>query len=57
MRQLKITQSITTRDSSLSKYLKEVAQEQLINSDEEVKLAERIKQGDKSALDKLVCAN
>ena len=57
MRQLKITQSITTRDNSLNKYLKEVAQKQLINPDEEVELAERIKQGDKSALDKLVCAN
>ena len=57
MRQLKITQSITARDSSLNYYLREVSQERLINFDEEVKLAERIKQGNKKALDKLVCAN
>ena len=57
MRQLKITQSITARDSSLNYYLKEVSQERLINLDEEVRLAEKIKQGDKKALDKLVCAN
>lgn len=57
MRQLKITQSITARDSSLNYYLKEVSQERLINLDEEVRLAEKIKQGDKKALDKLVRAN
>ena len=57
MRQLKITQSITARDSSLNYYLREVSQERLINLDEEIRLAEKIKQGDKKALDKLVCAN
>lgn len=57
MRQLKITQSITARDSSLNYYLREVSQERLINLDEEVRLAEKIKQGDKKALDKLVRAN
>ena len=52
MRQLKITQSITARDSSLNYYLREVSQERLINLDEEIRLAEKIKQGDKKALDK-----
>lgn len=47
MRQLKITQSITARDSSLNYYLREVSQERLINLDEEIRLAEKIKQGDK----------
>ena len=58
MRQLKITKSITNRESqSLEKYLQEIGKVELINSEEEVKLAIRIKQGDQAALDKLTKAN
>src|SRR5712671_6785496 len=58
MRQLKITKSITTRDTeSLEKYLQEIGKEGLITAEEEVKLAIRIKQGDQAALDKLTKAN
>jgi len=58
MRQLKISKSITQRESaSLSKYLQEVAQEELITSLEEVELAQRIRAGDQQALEKLVKAN
>lgn len=58
MRQLKITQSITNRESpSLEKYLQEIGKEPLITPDEEVRLAQRIKNGDQQALDKLVRAN
>jgi RNA polymerase primary sigma factor len=58
MRQLKITKSITTRDTeSLEKYLQEIGKEGLITADEEVKLAIRIRQGDQVALDKLTKAN
>ena len=58
MRQLKITKSITNRESaSLEKYLQEIGHEDLINTDEEVELARRIKMGDRKALDKLVKAN
>jgi len=58
MRQLKITKSITNRDSSsLEKYLQEVGKEELITADEEVELAQRIKKGDRVALEKLTKAN
>jgi RNA polymerase primary sigma factor len=58
MRQLKITKSITNRESqSLEKYLQEIGKVELINPEEEVKLAVRIKQGDQMALDKLTKAN
>src|SRR6201987_1171512 len=58
MRQLKITKSITNRESqSLEKYLQEIGKVELINSEEEVKLPVRIKQGDQAALDKLTKAN
>lgn len=58
MRQLKITKSITNRESaSLDKYLQEIGRKDLITVDEEVELAQKIKQGDQAALDKLVCAN
>lgn len=58
MRQLKITKSITNRESqSLEKYLQEIGKVELISPEEEVKLAVRIKQGDNSALDKLTKAN
>jgi RNA polymerase primary sigma factor len=58
MRQLKITKSITNRESqSLEKYLQEIGKVELITAEEEVKLAIRIKQGDQAALDKLTKAN
>ena len=58
MRQLKITKSITNRESaSLDKYLQEIGREELISVGEEVELAQKIKQGDDKALDKLVRAN
>jgi RNA polymerase primary sigma factor len=58
MRQLKITKSITNRESqSLEKYLQEIGKVELISPEEEVKLAIRIKQGDQTALDKLTKAN
>jgi RNA polymerase primary sigma factor len=58
MRQLKITKSITNRESqSLEKYLQEIGKVELISPEEEVKLAVRIKQGDQPALDKLTKAN
>lgn len=58
MRQLKITKSITNRESaSLDKYLQEIGRKDLITADEEVELAQKIKQGDQAALDKLVSAN
>ncbi|MCM1152880.1 MAG: RNA polymerase sigma factor RpoD/SigA [Muribaculum sp.] len=58
MRQLKITKSITNRESaSLDKYLQEIGREELISVSEEVELAQRIKNGDQKALDKLVRAN
>ena len=58
MRQLKISKSITNRESeSLDKYLQEIVREQLITADEEVELARRIKQGDRRALEKLTRAN
>ena len=58
MRQLKITKSITNRESaSLDKYLQEIAKYDLITVEEEVELAQRIRQGDKIAEEKLVRAN
>ncbi len=58
MRQLKISKSITNRESeSLEKYLQEIGKVDLITPEEEVKLALRIKQGDQKALDKLTKAN
>ncbi len=58
MRQLKITKSITNRESaSLDKYLQEIGKEELITVDEEVELAQRIRKGDKIALEKLTRAN
>ena len=58
MRQLKITKSITNRESaSLDKYLQEIGLEDLITVEEEVELAQRIKQGDHAALEKLTRAN
>ena len=58
MRQLKITKSITNRDSqSLDKYLTEISREDMINAEQEVELAKRIKKGDQRALEKLVRAN
>lgn len=58
MRQLKITKSITNRDSqSLEKYLQEIGKVELISADEEVELAIKIKEGDQRALEKLTKAN
>ncbi len=58
MRQLKITKSITNRESaSLDKYLQEIGREELISVEEEVELAQRIKKGDQYALEKLTRAN
>ena len=58
MRQLKITKSITNRESaSLDKYLQEIGREDLISVDEEVELAQRIRRGDQEALEKLTRAN
>ncbi len=55
MRQLKITKSITNRESaSLDKYLQEIGKEDLITVEEEVELAQRIKKGDQEALEKLL---
>lgn len=58
MRQLKITKSITNRESaSLDKYLQEIGREDLITVEEEVELAQAIKRGDRAALEKLTRAN
>ena len=58
MRQLKITKSITNRESaSLDKYLQEIGKEELITVEEEVEVAQRIKKGDQAALEKLTRAN
>ncbi len=58
MRQLKISNSITNRESaSLDKYLQEIGHEELLTIDEEVELAQRIRKGDKRALERLTKAN
>ena len=58
MRQLKITKSITNRESaSLDKYLQEIGKYELISVEEEVELAQRIKKGDRTAIEKLTRAN
>ncbi len=58
MRQLKISNQVTNRDTaSLDKYLQEIARVGLISAEEEVVLAQKIKQGDRAALEKLTKAN
>lgn len=58
MRQLKITKSITNRENeSLEKYLQEIGHEELLTLEEEVELAQRIRKGDRRALDRLTRAN
>ena len=58
MRQLKITKSITNRESeALDKYLQEIGKEEMISVEEEVELAQRIRKGDKKALERLTKAN
>lgn len=58
MRQLKISKSITNRESqSLEKYLQEIGKVELVSPEEEAELAQRIKQGDQDALDRLTKAN
>ena len=58
MRQLVITKSITNRaNASLDKYLQDISKEELITAEEEVKLAQKIRTGDRIALEKLTKAN
>ena len=58
MRQLKITKSITNRESAaLEKYLQEISKEAMVSAEEEVELAQRIKKGDQKALERLTKAN
>jgi RNA polymerase primary sigma factor len=58
MRQLKITKSITNRESeALDKYLQEIGKEEMISVEEEVELAQRIRKGDEKALERLTKAN
>ena len=58
MRQLKITKSITNRESeSLEKYLQEIGKEDMISIEEEVELAQRIRKGDRKAWERLTRAN
>ncbi|MCD4723458.1 MAG: RNA polymerase sigma factor RpoD/SigA [Bacteroidales bacterium] len=58
MRQLKITKSITNRETaSLDKYLQDIGKEELITAEEEVELAKKIHSGDQDALEKLTKAN
>lgn len=57
MRQLKISTSITTRSETLDKYLQDISRQPMITVNEEVELAQRIRQGDRAALEKLTLAN
>ena len=58
MRQLKIAKQVTNRDTaSLDKYLTEIGKVELINAEQEVELAKKIKEGDQRAMEKLVKAN
>lgn len=58
MRQLKITKSITNRETaSLDKYLQDIGKESMITADQEVELAQKIRTGDQQALERLVNAN
>ena len=58
MRRLKTTKSITNRESeALEKYLQEIGKEELLSTDEEVELAQRIRKGDRKALERLTKAN
>ena len=58
MRQLKITRQVTNRDlPSLDKYLQEIGRKDLINPNEEVELARRIREGDRKAMERLILAN
>lgn len=57
MRQLKISKSITQRNEILDKYLQEISHDSMITVNEEVELAQRIRQGDQVAMEKLVRAN
>ena len=57
MRQLKISKSITTRNETLDKHLQEISRVPMITVNEEIELAQRIRRGDRAALEKLVCAN
>ncbi len=57
MRQLKISTSITTRSETLDKYLQDISRQPMISLNEEVELAQRIRQGDRAALEKLTLAN
>ncbi len=58
MRQLKITKQVTNRDNiAFEKYLSDISRKETITPEEEIQLSERIKQGDKEALDKLITAN
>ena len=58
MRQLKIVKQITNRESqSIEKYLQEIGKEDLITADQEVELAQRIREGDQEALERLTKSN
>lgn len=57
MQQLKISQAPTNRDPLLNRYLQEIGREELLTVDEEVELAQRIRQGDQAAVERLVRAN
>jgi len=57
MKQLKITQQVTKRDITIDRYLKEISKYKLLTPTEEVELAQRIRQGDMKALEKLVNSN
>ena len=58
MKQLKISKQLTNRDTaSLDKYLSEISRVELISADEEILLAQKIRKGDRAALDRLAKAN